>query len=338
MGASIGKLLPRAGGKTSWRTKLAQGLHWGRGALALLALLLTAAGPAQAACTGPAWPLQALGGGVWWVAGAPGEASVANRGRVSNLLAVQHAGRLWLLGSGPSPASARTLACQLRQATGQAVTDVVAPWARPELVLGHAGLGGARLWAHERVAQDMQRQCPRCVPRLRQRLGAAQGDLGRAPVRLPRHLVRGTQGRLGPWDWQLLERAPQRAVTVWRLRGQPLAAAWGLLWADGPPDGRDAALATLHAGTAALPAEPALRWLPEQGPWLDGGAPAAHRAYWQQLRNTARAAVQRGEPMPGTPPAWPGLPPAWAAHPRHALNWQHAWREAEDALFSEPRR
>jgi hypothetical protein len=318
-------VLRAAGGKSSLRCALRQGFH------GLLATLLCSA--AQAApCPGPPWALVQVAPQLWWAQAAAGDTEPANGGRVSNLLAARQGARLWLLGSGPGPQAGRVLACQLRQATGQAVTDVVAPWARPELVLGQAGLGGVRRWAHADVAAALRRQCPQCVPRLAQRLGQPAARLG--PLRGPTHLLHGSQGRLGPWQWQRLQRGAQRPVTVWRLHGQPQAAAWGLLWGDGPPDGRDAQLPALQAATAALAEHSALQWLPEQGPWLAADAPAQQAAYWQQLRARAQAAVARGEALAPAPPRWPGLPEAWATHPRHALNWQHAWREAEDALLS----
>ena len=81
---------------------------------------------------------------------------------------------------------------------------------------------------------------------------------------------------------------------------------------------------------------PQARWLPEQGPVLLADAPQQHAAYWQELQRQAQQAVQRGDAAGGPPPRWPGLPDAWAGHVRHTLNWQHAWREAEDAMFNSP--
>jgi hypothetical protein len=315
-----------------------------QGLLALLGLGLaaTAAARGNASCPGPAWRLQAVAAGVWRVQGEASaghdEADAANRGRVANALLVRDGARVWLLGSGPSPASGAALACQVRALLKAPVTDVIAPWPRPEGVLGVGGFALARHWAHADVAQGMQRQCPTCVERLRLRLGPAAGDLGEHPIHAPEGWVTGDQFSLGPFEGRRLWRADDRPVTVWRLRGRPLFTAHGLLWNDGPPDARDAQGPRMLQSTEALArwaAEvPQARWLPEQGPLAGADAPGRHAAYWQELQRQAQQAVQRGDAAGGPPPRWPGLPEAWATHVRHTLNWQHAWREAEDAMFN----
>ncbi len=306
-----------------------------------------------AACTGLHQPLQPLGADVWWLPSATGDSQAANRGQVSNLLLVRQGrgatARLWALGSGPSPAWGRALACQVRRQLGSRVTDVVSPWARPELVLGVAGLrqpGQALLrhWAHADVAAAMAAQCPHCVDRLRLRLGAAAADLGDDPIRLPDQLLQGEQGRLGPFDWWRLPRSAGRWVTVWRLAGAGQATLWlahGLLQGTGPPDGRDADLALLQQSSlrlAALAAAdgPAARFIGEQGPLLAAAAPARHARYWADLRAAAEAAVLRGDDETAPAPAWPGLPEGWGAQTWHALNWQRAWREVERRWMGTP--
>jgi hypothetical protein len=301
-------------------------------------LWLGVAGTACLACPGPQWPIERVANDTWLARGAAGDADAGNRGRVSNVVAVRDGKRVWLLGSGPSPQSGRSLACRLEEAIGQPVTDLVAPWARPELVLGASAFGHARLWAHADVALAMQRQCPRCVERLRERLGAAAADLGSAPVRVPKRLLHGAAGQLGPFRWWRLHRSPQVAVTMWRLDAQPLWIAHGLLWGDGPPDAREADVARLAASTRRLATRmardgEAVRIVPEQGPVLDASAPAAQAAYWVRLVDAADAAVRAGGSA--TDPAPPGLSAnaQWDTHPRHVLNWQRVWRQAEDRAF-----
>lgn len=328
-------------------------------------LLLMFAPVAAAACAGlpqALHPLPALGPGVWWLPSASGDSSAANRGQVSNLLLVRDvdgdALRWWLVGSGPSPAFGRALACQIKRQLGARVSDVISPWARPELVLGVAGLQAAsprhpprhpprdlpRHWAHAAVAQAMAAQCPHCVERLALRLGPVASDLGDNPIRLPDQRLTGSQGRLGPFDWWTLPRSAGRVVSVWRLArpGHPvLWLAPGLLQGEGPPDGRDADLALLAQSAQRL-AElaaadgPAALFLGEQGPPLPADAPLQHARYWSELMARARAAVLRGEDEAAPAPAWPGLAAVWAQAPWHALNWQRAWRQAEAAVLSEP--
>lgn len=303
----------------------------------------TGANPRPApACAGPVLRVETWAPGLWQVLAQPGEATAANRGQVSNLVLAADGGRLWLLGSGPSPAFGRALACQVRQQLGRSVTDVVSPWARPELVLGAKGLASAgplRHWAHAEVAAAMAEQCPQCVARLRKRLGAAAGDLGAAPIPRPTHLLHGGQGRLGPWRWWRLPRSAGRVVTVWRHQTQPIWVAPGLLGGSGAPDGRDADLALLAESSgrlAALVAEDGAeaRLLGEQGAPMAADAALRHQAYWLALLAQARAAIERGESDTRPAPAWPDLPPDWAAHPWHALNWQRAWRQVEPEVLA----
>lgn len=319
---------------------LAQGIHRLRD---LLQITLVFASPhAAAACPPPAIAIEPIAEGVWWVPAAGRETDRTNRGQISNLLLVRDGRWLWALGSGPSPAFGRALACQARERLGQAITDTISPWPRPELVLGAGGIAPARHWAHARVAAAMAQQCPRCVDRLRLQLGDAAIDLGRRPIALPRQLVRGESGRLGPWRWWLVARGAGHWTTVWRLDRSALWSAPGLLWGDAPADARDADITQLATSTAML-AElaqadgAAARWIGEQGAPADAHAPARQRDYWLGLIDTVRSAIERGDAETAPPLAWPGLPAHWAADPQHALNWQRAWRQLEAQVFDQAR-
>ncbi|BDI04994.1 hypothetical protein [Sphaerotilus microaerophilus] len=320
--------------------------------------------PAEALpCPGPALRIEAVAPGVWWIPGAAGEANAANRGAISNALAVRDGPRLWLLGSGPTAAHGRALGCRLRRLTGRPVSDVIAPWARPELVLGQAGLRAPRHWAHADVASAMRERCTRCIERLRRRLGEAASDLETAKAPIPQRLLQGAAGRLGPWRWWRLDRGADTAVTVWWLPRAGLASAHGLLWADGAPDLRDSvvsrfahslrALGDLErdtllashrtgrmgsAGRAADTPTVTLRWLPEQGGWLTAGAPGRELAHVQALQQAVQAAIARGavetDPPPPLAAVWPDAPPPDGSDLRQGLNWQRAWREAEQDSFA----
>lgn len=280
---------------------------------------------------------------LWWVRADRGDATADNRGRVSNLLLVRDGRRLWSVGSGPSRAFGRALDCVARRDLGLAVSDVVSPWARPELVLGAAGMPRSRHWAHADVAQAMRVQCAGCVTRLRQRLGAAALDAHE--VRWPQRALRGAQGRLGPFDWWRIERAPGSSVTLWRVRGAGVLTAHGLLWAGAVPDLRDSDIEALHAATLRLRAlagaAPAL--LGEQGDAAGVEAVDAHLAYWQALQAAVRAAQARGGDANDAPAPLAGMGLTGfdavqsGAAAAHALNWQRAWRQAEDAALRGPR-
>jgi hypothetical protein len=187
----------------------------------------------------------------------------------------------------------------------------------------------------------MAEQCPRCVARLRQRLQAAAVDLGPKPIRLPARRLSGEQGRLGPFDWWRLPRAEGRWLTVWRLHGQPLWAAPGLLAGDGPPDGRDADLALMQRSAARLAAlaaadGAAARFVAEQGALRGADAPARDAAYWQALLDAVRATIARGDDEAAPAPAMAGWPPDWAGQPWHGFNWQRAWRQVEPQVLGGP--
>jgi hypothetical protein len=185
----------------------------------------------------------------------------------------------------------------------------------------------------------MGEQCPHCVERLHQRLGLAAADLGDQPARLPTLPLDGSQGRLGPFDWWSLPRAEGRVVTVWRHRASGVISGHGLLWFDGPPDGRDADLQTMAASTFRLAdlAGPGTRWVGEQGPPGPAGAPVLQSAYWAALLDAAARGVAAGEVL-SVQSGLEGWPEALVDHPRHLLNWQRAWRQAEDRLLLEPAR
>lgn len=330
--------------------------HWVLRSTAGLLLSLPVLAPAQ-----PVVDLQPLAPGVWWVAGAAGDANEANRGAISNLLLVADGPRTWALGSGPSPVYGQALATAARRTVGRPITDVIAPWSRPELVLGSSGMAKVRVWSHQVVTQQMRERCTRCVERLATRLGGAASDLGTQPVRLADHEFKGASGQLGPWRWWQLDRStagsgehttPQ-AVTLWWLARAGLWSAPGLIWTDGAPDLRDSSVTDLIAATTRLQAlqqelaattrprsgrlkPPTARWLPEQGAPAPADIVARHLHYWHALQAAAEQAWQDGASETDAAPPLAGVDPDWLASPRHALNWQRAWREAEARALTAP--
>lgn len=278
--------------------------------------------------------LSALADDLWWLPSALGETDAHNRGHVANLIVALHEGRLWLVGSGPSPAFGHALRCVLHARWPALPIVLISPWPHPEIVMGAAGLQPDEHWAHAEVALQMAQRCPGCVERLRARLGAAAVDLGeRDPSRVPQHTADGDRGRLGPFCWWRLQRADDVTVTVWAHEAARIAFAPGLLWDGRAPDGRDADLQRLTDSTAALPDLPGLpqplRWVGEQGGPQPASAPAAAAAYWRALLAAVRAALDRGDLGTQPPPTLDGIDPAFTASPLHALNWQRAWRQEE---------
>jgi hypothetical protein len=189
----------------------------------------------------------------------------------------------------------------------------------------------------------MQERCPRCIERLRLRLGTSAGDLGRAVIALPLRLLHGDHGSLGPLRWQRLERSDTTQVTLWSLPRAQLRTAHGLLWADGAPDLRDADSAKLEQAWRRLAAQVdgadvagrVGRWIPEQGPVQSASAPQAHLHYLAALRRAIDEAQARGAAESDPAPALAGVPEVFNRSARHQLNWQHAWREAEARWMAE---
>jgi len=281
-----------------------------------------------------------LGADLWHVPAQPGQSAATNRGHVVNLLLARHEGRLWLVGSGPSPAFARALRCSAWQRFGLDIAEVVNPYARGEYALGNRGLPTASVWAPAPVAQTMRVSCPVCVARLRARLGDAAVDLGAEPVRLPRGLsaprLPGATGRWGPFEWWLVPRADQAWASVWR-HAAGVTMAPGVLSFEGPPDGQDAhPMALARAIEAVLERSTAAeRFIGDTGAPAGVAAVRQQMHYWQRLWQAAQQGVGAGGTLPVEPPM---VASEWHTHERHALNWQRAWRLAEDALLAMPPR
>lgn len=323
-------------------------------ALAVAALGSAAAQAAQPPCPAPAAAItiEPLAPQVWLIAGSSGDSDPHNQGAISNLIAARDGRRLWLLGSGPTREYGRALACRLREVTGLAVTDVIAPWPRPELVLGQAGLPGTRRWAHEQVADAMTERCPRCFQRLRERVGARPVPASANLIALPDHRLSGDSGALGPWQWRLLRRSESTAITVWSLPGSGVRTGHGLLWTDGPPDLRDADTPVMQASLQALETwddsratstarqvnNLPVRWVPEQGPVGGAQSLTDHRQYLDALVQAATEALDRGALETDPPPALTGVSAAFTTSQRHLLNWQHVWHEAETRWMAAPSR
>ncbi|CAN5903952.1 hypothetical protein BH11PSE8_BH11PSE8_21720 [soil metagenome] len=298
-----------------------------------------------------------LGANVWGVRAAVGEPTPANGGVVAQLLVVLDNERLWLIGSGPTPAFGATLACVIERTTGRTVTDVIVTRAAPELSMGNPAFTSARLWALPEVMVTMRERCGQCMAHSKARLGVAGESLSDAAIRVPDSPIgrmNQRRGRLGPFDWLAVERAPGERVLVLKLTapaasratgprsrhepgpGSPLVIAQGLMWAGDVPDLRDTRSDALLASLRALQAfaGPSRLW-GEQG---GVGQPAEidrHITYIESLRSAVRRHLAKGD-VPGASGSEVDLP-AFAALPgyalRHPLNLQRVWRELEPEVF-----
>lgn len=279
-------------------------------------------------------PLLPVATNVWRVPAAGTEPDPTNGGATIQLVLVRDGMRLWLVGSGPTPAFGAALACAIERMTGRQVTDVVNTRAAPELALGNFAFPRARLWALPDVIVAMRARCAQCQDQLRSRIGAAGESLHPDRIRAPTLAVgRATQatGRLGPFVWHALPRRRGERTLVLRHRG--IVIAQGLLWPGDVPDLRDTHAATMTTTLHRL------RGL-SSGAMLLGerGAPAAaaqldsHLAYLEGLRNSLASQLgsAEGASVSADLPAFAGLPGYPTTHP---LNVQRMWRELELELF-----
>ena len=276
---------------------------------------------------------------VWRVAAARGEPDESNCGVTIQLVLVRDRDRLWLIGSGPSPAFGVALARAVQRTIGHTVTDVVNTRSAPELAMGNVAFADARLWALPDVMAAMQTRCLQCQTQLRARLGMAGVSLQPQLIRVPRHPVAAagaTTGRLGPFEWRALERMPGELVVVLRHSHDRIVVAQGLLWADDVPDLRDTRSDSLLASWRTLLAfSTGSRMLGEQGGVVDPDAVGRHISYLESLRRAVEPSLLRGDLLGASGSAL-GLTefaslPGYAA--RHPINVQRVWLELEPSIF-----
>jgi hypothetical protein len=327
-----------AQGKPSveFRRRIVPARTWIAGLLALCA----AKAAAEAACAGQVdVPLVPVAAQVWRVPAARGEADAANGGVVAQLVVVQDGARVWLIGSGPTPAFGTALGCAVRRRLGRTVTDVVNTRAAPELALGNAAFPDARVWALPDVIVAMRQRCGACLVRLKARIGAAGESLRPDRIRVPTRPVGvagATRGVLGPFAWRALPRGRGERTLVLRHRSAALVVAQGLVWADDLPDLRDTTSSTLLASLRALQRfASGAQVLGEQGDVAAADIVASQIAYIDALRREVLSHLVSGD-VDGA--AGTGIDlPAFASLPgypaRHPLNLQRVWRERELEVF-----
>lgn len=284
--------------------------------------------------------MQALAPDVWWLPAARGRPNASNGGATSQLLLVRDGNKLWLMGSGPTPAFGQALACAIEHTTGQSVTDIVNTRAAPELAMGNVAFPGARIWALADVAAAMQQRCLECQQHLKAEIGAAGVSLQADQIRAPTLFVPGSDkqqrsGTWGPFDWRALARSDDENVLALRHRRSGVLLAQGLLWACDVPD-------LHHTGLGFVDSLQVLKaWvgdaqvLGEQGGVSNAAGIQQHIHYLQALREAITPRLARGEVWDSTTdtlalPQFAHLP-SYAT--RHAANVQHLWLLLEPLLF-----
>jgi hypothetical protein len=284
-------------------------------------------------------PLERVSPHAWRVPAARGDPDAGNGGLTTQLVVVRDGERVWLLGSGPTPAFGVALACSVRRLLGRGVTDVVNARAAPELAMGNLAFEGARLWALRDVADMMRARCERCRDRLQARIGETGASLRPDAVRVPFMPVDRAgddAGTLGPFRWVALARTEGERVLVLRHGADRLVVAPGLLWAGDVPDLRETDDRLLLASLMALRGFAAgARVLGEQGEPSRVDAVDAHVDYLLALRAAIAPRLRSGDERAAMGqsvdlPAFQALP-GYAF--RHPLNVQRVYREMETELL-----
>lgn len=307
--------------------------------LALLAALT--ARVAAAACPGLPLPmLEPVAPQVWRVAAAEGESTPDNGGMVTESVLVLDRDRLWLVGSGPTPARGEALACAIEAGLGREVSDVINTRAHPELAMGNTAFASARVWALDDVARAMGARCRECLARLAQRIGGAGARLDDSAIRVPDRRLGAdgaSQGRLGPFRWWALPRAKGDRTLVLRLRERPVVIAQGLVWPAAVPNLRDTESTLMLDSLRALRgiAKGAITVLGEQGPTGTTEDITSHMDYLVSLRAAVRARVRNGTDANAGLAAisLPMFGKRLGKGEIDALNRQRVWREMENASF-----
>jgi glyoxylase-like metal-dependent hydrolase (beta-lactamase superfamily II) len=295
----------------------------------------------MAACPGLPLPvLESVAPQVWRVAAAEGESTPDNGGMVTESVLVLERDRLWLVGSGPTPARGEALACAIEAQLGRKVTDLVNTRAHPELAMGNTAFAAARLWALDDVARAMGKRCRDCLARLAQRIGGAGARLDDSAIRVPDKRIGADgapQGQLGPFQWWALPRAPGDRTLVLRLRERPIVIAQGLVWPGAVPNLRDTDSAVMLDSLRALRsiAKGAVTVLGEQGPTGTPEDINSHMDYLVSLRAAVRARMRNGidENAGLAAISLPMFGKRLGNGEIDALNRQRVWRELEKAMF-----
>lgn len=330
-------LLHAGAGASGPGTGISRGLRTG----ALAALLLGVALPTAAACAGAELVhLEPVRPEVWRVAAAEGEASPENRGVVTETVVVRERDRVWLVGSGPTPAHGAALACAVETALGRVVTDVINTRAHPELAMGNVAFRTARIWALDDVANALGKRCSECLQRLADRIGPAGAMLSERDIRVPDRRLGAdgkSQGQLGPFQWWALPRAAGERTLVLRLREQPVLIAQGLVWPARIPNLRETDSRVMISSLQRLHmiAKGASVVLGEQGPV---GTPAdidSHQDYIVSLRAAISARVKTGtaETVGLAALSLPMFTKRLGDGQIDAINRQRVWREVERAFL-----
>jgi quinoprotein dehydrogenase-associated SoxYZ-like carrier len=124
---------------------------------------------------------QQVAPGVYLLAGAAGEATVENRGRIGNVGFIAGKSGVLVINTGTSYRHGQALLQAIRRVTDKPILLALVTHTRPEFLLGAAAFQaqGVPVWMQHKAAELMRTRCERCLKKLTTLLGmeAMQGSV-----------------------------------------------------------------------------------------------------------------------------------------------------------------
>lgn len=301
----------------------------------LLPASLTAAHAAGNAPQERCAALRPIAPGVYLWSGLVGEPTAENRGRTANAIALRGRTGWVVIDPGPSRQAGQALRCGLRRLAPLPVAALINTHPHPENVLANIAFPGVPIYASSEAAAAMRGRCARCFTRLRKAVGA-RALAGTRAVVPDREVAAVTEIAPGGRALRLLPlgtaHSPGDLAVLDRESGTLIAGDAGN--PQRLPDLRDGQVAGAIAALATLREQPASRVVGSRGGPQDPAALAPPLAYLRTLWALAGEAVRTGEYALRAPMSeYASL----GGHTeQHALNLQHAYREAEELWWREP--
>ncbi len=302
--------------------------RWLRRAFAACALALLSS-------RAPGLEPKKIADGAYLFAGAGGEISRANRGRVGNTGFFVGPNGIVVIDTGVSYRHARAMRAAMRKASDLPVRAVIVTHAHQEFLFGNALYReqGVDIIAHRATADLIRARCESCLKLLRRELGAA--EMRGSKVAPPNSLVEAsTTLSLAGLDLELIHLG--WAATPGDLavleRGSGVLFAGALVDVAYIPELRDAKLTAWIAALPALKAYPIRHLVPAHGPLAGVEAIDAMQGYLSALEAKTRRLYDTGASL-GEAPLLGALPTYqnWALYDeRHHRNVHRAYLQIEE--------
>lgn len=291
------------------------------------------AADAPAACP----TAEAIGPGVHLLAGRDSTPDPANGGQVVNRLFLVGTQGVVVIDPGPTPASGQALRCAIARVTQLPVVAIVLTHPHPENVLASAAFAGAEIYASADAAEAMARRCERCQKHLATLI--ADPALASLPPPQPDRLITDRVAAApGGRQLELIPLGPAHSPGDLAVldRASGLLIAGDVANVDELPDLHDGNVAGWRDALQRLADEPGVAGvIPGRGRPFPPDRLREPLRYLETLWQFARQRVELPEGFV-PPPTLPAVLQAFPGDPaRHALNLQHALREAEEAWWTQ---